>query len=301
MVVRTAVVALTLSYCLFALAACDRTIIATPQPIPLTITGATAMQPVLRELATEFTRLHPNVRIELRGGGSTVGEERVSTGQTDLGASTLMVSLPATPTLSGRGQALVHIPIGLDGLAIVVQSSNVITGLTILQLRDLYAGRILDWAKLGSGNGEVLLVSREDGSGSRQLFEKRIMGDQPVSLTAVVMPTSADVVAYVAKTPAAIGYVSLAYVRQALPSRELSSDATPAAGGGQPEAPAVRVVPLENLLPSPAQIKTQNYFLTQPLFLISQGEPQGEARAFVEFVLSSPGQAIVERYHARIR
>jgi phosphate transport system substrate-binding protein len=86
-----------------------------------------------------------------------------------------------------------------------------------------------------------------------------------------------------------------------LPSLALPGDATPVADSQQPASLAVRVVPLENLLPTPEQIKAQRYFLTQPLFLISHGEPQDTARAFVEFALSSPGQAIVARYHAPIR
>ncbi len=105
-----------------------------------------------------------------------------------------------------------RVPIGVDGLAIVVHSSNTVQGLTNEQLRGLYNGKILDRSEVGGEAGEVLLVSREDGSGSRIYFESEIMQDEPVSLTAVVMPTSQDVIEYIAKTPNAIGYVSRALV-----------------------------------------------------------------------------------------
>ena len=62
---------------------------------------------------------------------------------------------------------------------------------TLLELQRLYGGRIIDWATFGPDGGDVILVSREDGSGARILFESRVMGDEPVSLTSVVMPTSA--------------------------------------------------------------------------------------------------------------
>ena len=107
-----------------------------------------------------------------------------------------------------------RVPIGLDGLAVVVHPSNNIAGLSLVQLRDIFAGRLLDWQALGSDAGEILLVSREDGSGSRILFETRVMSDERVALTAVVMPTSQDVVDYVAKNPHAIGYVSRAEVAE---------------------------------------------------------------------------------------
>jgi phosphate transport system substrate-binding protein len=119
------------------------------------------------------------------------------------------------------------------------------------------------------------------------------MGDEPVSLTAVVMPTSTDVVAYVARNPQAIGYVSRAYVVDALPGATERGEETPAS--------RVRVVAVEGQLPTVSSLREQNYVLTQPLFLISRGEPQGQVRAFIDFVLSPSGQAIVERYHARVR
>jgi phosphate transport system substrate-binding protein len=276
----------------FVLAGCAQVLVATPAPVYITIVGATAMQPVLFDLTSEYSRQHPHVRFEVRGGGSTVGEESVSNGQAQLAASTLTEGDTAP---SGRvgGVRLVRTPIGIDGLAIVVHPTNAVMELTLAELRGLYSGRLLDWSELGGENGEVLLVSREGGSGSRILFERRVMGVEPVSLTAVVMPTSADVVTYVARNPQAIGYVSRAYVTDALPgAMERGEDA--------PDQ-RVRVVAVEGQLPTPASLRDQSYALTQPLFLVSRGEPQGQVRLFIDFVLSPSGQAIVERYHARIR
>lgn len=277
----------------FLLAGCAQALVATPAPVNITLVGATAMQPVLFDLTAEYSRQHPHVRFEVRGGGSTVGEEWASNGQAQLAASTLVEGDTAASGRAGRGVRLVRIPIGIDGLAIVVHPTNPVTDLTLADLRALYSGRLLDWSELGGESSEVLLVSREDGSGSRILFERRVMGAEPVSLTAVVMPTSADVVAYVARTPQAIGYVSRAYVTDALPG---------AAERGDASSPnRVRVVALEGQLPTLASLRDQSYALAQPLFLISRGEPQGQARLFIDFVLSPSGQAIVERYHARVR
>jgi phosphate transport system substrate-binding protein len=277
-----------------ALTACEQAVVATPTPVIITITGSTSMEPVLYELTTAYGRRHPEVRFDLRGGGSTLGEERVQARQADLAASTLTGREALTSTVAAGRRSLVRIPIGIDGLAIVVHASNVITSLTTAEVRALYSGQILDWAELGSESGEVLLVSREDGSGSRTTFERRIMGDEAVSLTAVVMPSSADVVAYVARNPQAIGYVSRAHLVDALDDRT-APPGTPTA------ASAVRMVPLDGELPTPAALREERYGLTQPLLLVSVREPQGPVRDFVDFVLSPAGQAIVERYHARVR
>ena len=224
-------------------------------------------------------------------------------GQVELAASTLFAGVAPTTSITSTTSAsvLIYIPIGLDGLAIVVHSTNPVQNLTLLQLRALYSGRILDWAGVGGKAGDVLLVSREDGSGSRLLFEQRVMGDEAVSLTAVVMPTSADVVDYVAKNPQAIGYVSRGYVAQVLTENPLTTTATVSPTAIFTGQPVVRVVPVEGQLPTLSNLLQQRYFLTQPLYLLSRGEPQGWARQFLDFVLSPAGQAIVARYHAPVR
>ncbi len=259
------------------------------------------MQPVLLDLTDAFSHQHSNVLFHVRGGGSTVGEELMLADQVDLAASSLVPTTPSTTTVTTPKSPLVRIPIGLDGLAIVVHPSNPISNVTVLQLRELYSGRLLTWSELGVDVGEVVLVSREDGSGSRQLFEERVMGNEHVSLTAVVMPSSADVVAYVAQNPQAVGYVSRAYVVTWLDDNQLAtSKAQPNANAAKPASP-VRVVRLEGELPTRENLQVQRYFLTQPLFLLSHGEPQGWSRQFVDFVLSPAGQEIVAQYHARIR
>ncbi|MCX6047525.1 MAG: substrate-binding domain-containing protein, partial [Chloroflexi bacterium] len=274
---------------MLVLGACEQAAVNPPQPTTITIAGATAMQPVLHDLTAEFSRQHPNVLFNWLGSSSVAGEEQLRAGQVDLAASTLLpptaMTTTATPSAPAsldagasriKSSAFVYIPIGLDGLALIVDPANKIENLTLVQLRDLFSGQIIDWSMLGGEPSAVQLVSREDGSGSRYLFESQVMGLEPVALTAVVMPSSADVVDYVAQNPGAIGYVSRAYVIDALAaqSADPSATATPIATNltGQKQ---VRIVRLENQLPSVENIKNQSYFLTQPLYLISSGQPRG--------------------------
>ena len=292
---------------LFALlipTSCAGTAVATPRPVLITIGGATAMQPVLQALTAEYTRRHPNVLFTISGGGSTLGEEMALSRRVDLGASTLFP--PTEPT--GAQRALVRVPIGVDGLAIVVHSSNTVEGLTEEQLQGLYAGTILDWAEVGGEAGEVLLVSREDGSGSRIYFESEVMNDEPVSLTAVVMPTSQDVVDYIAKTPNAIGYVSRAWVMAQGINTVTNTPAAPnmitelvTPTLTQTPSVRVRVLPVDGELPTLAALSARTYPLIQPLYLISRGQTTGNVRQFVDFVLSPAGQSIVRRYHLPVR
>lgn len=305
------------------LGGCETAGVATPVPTTVTIAGATAMRRVLHDLTAEYSRQHPDVLFVVRGGGSTVGEELVRRKEVDLGASTLLpgeqmaglqAPAAATPGTPAASDPLVRVPIGLDGLAVVVHPSNSIDELSLVQLRDLYAGRLLDWLALGSDAGEIQLVSREDGSGARALFESRIMGDERVALTAVVMPTSKDVVEYVAKNPQAIGYVARAevveWIADESPNEGAASAAVGAAGStassalgsaGVAVGPRVKVLRVEGRLPTQAAVRSQEYALTLPLYLVANGQPGGRVRQFIDFVLSPAGQAIVGRYGAPIR
>ena len=279
-----------------AIAGCEGAAVATPPPVTITIGGSSAMGPVLRDLTEEYSRQHPNVLFTIRGGGSTLGEEAIRGRRYDIVASTLFPPDPAAGRLTPPGdEQLMRTPIGLNGIAVIVHPSNNVDELSLVQLRDLYEGRVLDWQSLGSDVGEVVLVSREDGSGARLLFEERVMGDERVSLTAVVMPTSEDVVDFVSKNPAALAYVSRSHVVDWIPGSEAvdGDDETPSA--------RVKVVRVEGQYPTREAIASQEYALTQPLYLITNGAPVGRIRQFIDFVLSPAGQAIVARYHAPIR
>lgn len=314
-----------LHVCLLAtlawMTACETTEVAAPRPVVVQIAGSTSMRPVLEELAGAFTERHPNVLIEIRGGNSALGEASVRSGRSVLGASTRMAEQvnPATQTAASESTAdagatpevpvplgtaapvvtvtpLNRAPIGIDGIAIVVHSDNPVTALTADQLQEVFSGRTLDWQELNGDQGEILLVSREDGSGTRQAFESRIMEGAPVSLTAVVMPTSGDVVDYVSKNRFAIGYVSSAFVPA------LSQQRGPnASGEEEEEEAAVLAIAVDGVLPADGTISDQSYALIQPLYLVTRGAPQGWARQFVDFALSPAGQAIVDRYHVPVR
>ena len=99
-----------------------------------------------------------------------------------------------------------------DAVAVIVNAANPASGLSLAQLREVFQGRALDWSSLGWGNQEVIVVSREDGSGTRAAFEAAVMEGRPVTLNAVVQPDGDAVVGYVARAPGAIGYVSHARV-----------------------------------------------------------------------------------------
>ena len=227
------------------------------------------MQPLVEELAQAYTERHKHVTIAVEGRGSLPGIELVRQGEVDIGMASWKES---------EDTSLWSTPIALDGIAIVVHPQNQVKGLTLLQLKDVFFGRVWDWRDVRGQAGDILVVSREDGSGTRVVFEELVMQGQRVTLTAVVMPSSRAVVEYVAEHPQAVGYVSMGYLTE-----------------------EVKVLEIEEAAPTPKSVRQGAYHLLRPLFLITRQEPAGEIKGFIDFVLSPTGQSIVGRKYGRVK
>ena len=263
-----------------------------PAPITLTIAGSTEMRPLLLELTSAYSRRNPHVQFTLLGGGSRMGEKWLASEQVDIAAST--ATYPDAETPAG----LVRIPVGLDGIAVVVHTDNPVETLTLVQIRDLFRGRALNWEEVGGAARDVLLVSREGGSATRELFEERVMNEVRVARTAVVMSTSRNVVEYVAVHSDAIGYVTSAYLSQlGMP---------PAANGENPSNTTtaertVKSVSVEGRVPFNADLANLHYPLARALYLLFRQSSDPSIQKVVDFVLSEEGQSIIARYHVPMR
>lgn len=242
------------------------------EPTRLRIAGSTSLQPVLESLARAYRSSHPDVLVEIRGGGSAEGLRALRAGEADLAAVSWK---PETEEVPREVQA---VPFARDGIAIVVHRENPVADLTLLQLRALYSGQVADWATLGGSSGEPLIVSREEGSGDRAAFEALVMGTERVTLNALVMPTAQATTDYVARHPAAIGYSSMAV----LPA-------------------GVRAIAVEGTPLSRESVETGRYHLGRLVYLYARRPASTAAQGFLDFVLSPAGQAIVAEHHAALR
>jgi phosphate transport system substrate-binding protein len=251
---------------------CSGSLSTEAEPITLRIAGSTSMRPVLEELAETYQANHPNVQFEIRGGGSTMGLQDLRAGKSDIAAVSWQAE--GKPVSSN----VLAVPIARDGLLILVHPKNKTLGLTLLQLRALYRGETQDWAALGGPATEPVIVSREDGSGDRKAFESLVMSGDRVTLNALVMPTAQAVVDYVARHQAAVGYVSMAQLRD-----------------------DVRALPIEEVAAAPEQVQAGVYHLGRLLYLYVNDPPSPAVRDFLDFALSTAGQAIITRHHVAIR
>jgi phosphate transport system substrate-binding protein len=253
------------------LAACGEPL-ATAEPIFLQATGSTAMKPLVSELAAAFDEQSTAVSLEVTGLGTHYGLEALRRGETDLA---LVSWLPED--LDPGWQA---VAIARDGIAVIVHPVNPVDGLGLLQLRDLFSGRVDEWEAVGGRRtqGVVQPVSREEGSGTRMGFEALVMEGQKVTPLAVVASSSQAVVDYVASHPNAIGYVSMGYL-----------------------SPEVKALKIEGELPTPETAGRGRYALTRELWLVTPVPPSEAVQEFVDFALGPAGQQIVGLRYGRIR
>ena len=263
-----------------------------PTPVTLTVAGSTEMRPLLLELTSTYSERNPHVQFTLLGGGSRMGEQWLASGQVDIAASTAIYSDAETPA------GLVRIPVGLDGVAVVVHTDNPVEALTLVPVRELFRGRALNWEEVGGAAGDVLLVSREGGSATRELFEERVMDEDRVALTAVVMSTSSNVVEYVSAHRDAIGYVTSAYLSQTGMPPAANSE-TPSDTGTSERT--VKSVSVEGRVPFDADLASHQYPLARAMYLLFRQSGDPSIQEIVDFILSEEGQAIVARYHVPIQ
>jgi len=246
-----------------------------PQPVHVTITGSTAMAPLLQSLSTEYHQIHPHVPFNVGAQGSALGLARAQQGTADLG----MVARKLTPEETfdpATGQRrLWSTVVAYDGIALIVNRQNRLEGLRSEQLRALVMGEILRWADVGGdGPEDVQIVSREDGAATRTVFESLALHDAEPTLNAIVMPTSEAMAQFVAQHQGAIGYLSMGLVT------------------GQ-----VKTLALDGVYPTPTTVGDGTYPLTRPFLLVSGKAPQGEIGNFLRWVTGPAGQAIIkERY-----
>ena len=246
--------------------------LATAEPVFLEAAGSTAMAPLVEELAAAFSAQSPRIRMEVSGLGTGFGLEALRAGEVDVALASWL------PTdLNPEWQATA---IARDGIAIVVHPDNPLNGLGLLQLQDLFSGRIYEWATVGGRvvQGLVQPVSREEGSGTRAAFEALAMAGRTVTPRAVIAISSQGVIDYVAAHPDAIGYVSMALLT--------------------PEVKALRV---EGEEPTPETVARASYPLTRELWLVTTQAASEPVEEFIRFVLSPAGQQIVGRRYCRIR
>lgn len=232
----------------------------------LNLVGSTTVQPLAEVLAASFETIHPDVTVYVQGGGSSVGVRSAADQSADIGMASREVKVSE---LQENPEIVVH-TIARDGIAVVAEPGCTVSELTVDQVKQIFAGEITNWNELGGGDMTITVVAREEGSGTRAAFEELVMGDALIADNAILQPSNGAVRTTISVTPGAIGFLSFGYL----------DDQT-------------RPIAVDGALPTEENAATGAYNVVRPLNMITYGQPEGKAEAFLDFVKSEDGQAIV--------
>ncbi|MDD3204301.1 MAG: phosphate ABC transporter substrate-binding protein [Lachnospiraceae bacterium] len=233
----------------------------------ISMAGSTSMEKLATALSESFMAKYPGVTVTAEFTGSSAGLEALAAGSVDIGNSSR--SLKDTEKESGTVENIVAI----DGIAVVSDAANTAKNLTKDQLTSIYKGETKNWKDVGGDDQAIVVVGREAGSGTRDAFEE-ILDIKDACAYANELDSTGAVMAKVASTPGAIGYVSLDVVDDTV--SELSVD---------------------DVEPTEENIKAGDYLLSRPFVMATQGEisEQSEAvQAMFDYLASDEGKALIK-------
>ena len=227
--------------------------------------GSTSMEKVIGALGEAFMEANPDVTFTYNPTGSGTGIQAVSEGRCDIGLSSR--ALKAEEKDSG----LIETILAYDGIAVIVNPENPVSDLTLAQIADIYTGKITNWSEIGGADAEIVLIGREAGSGTRSGFEE-IVEVKDACQYRQELSSTGDVITTVAQNPGAIGYASLASVKD-----------------------TVKAVQVEGVTPSEDTVKDGSYAIQRPFVLVTkEGVTLSEAaQAFFDYATSSEANAVI--------
>ena len=236
-----------------------------PSPYTIEVGGSTSVTPLMELMADEYQKLKPNIKININGTGS--GDGIKSAGVLyQIGMS----SRELTPAEQGEG--LIEEIIAIDGIAVIVNNANPVSGLTVDEIRDIFTGAVTDWSQVsgGSKSGRIAVISREEGSGTRSAFEE-LAGFQGKLVSGANESTSTGAIkAGISGNPDAIGYISLGSVDN-----------------------TIKPVSVDGVAATNANVVNGTYKIARPFIVLSKSDAHAESKAFLDWMLTPAGQAIV--------
>ena len=252
-------VVLTIALCAAALAGCGD-----KESQTVATDGSTSMEKVIGALGEAF-EAENDITFTYNPTGSSSGIQAVSEGRCDIGlASRSLKDSEISEGLTGTVLAY-------DGIAIVVNNENTVSDLTVQEIAKIYTGEITNWSEVGGDDGEIVLIGREAGSGTRDGFES-ITGTEDVCAYRQELTSTGDVITTVSQNPNAIGYASLSSVGD-----------------------TVKVLSVDGVTPTEDTIKDGSYAIQRPFILVTKTntELSEAAQNFFKYATSSEASEII--------
>jgi phosphate transport system substrate-binding protein len=226
------------------------------------------MLELVQELAAKFMEINPDVTIDVQGGGSGVGIQNVIDGVSEIGNSSSALKDDQ------KAQGLIGVDIALDGVAVIVNPNNPLTALTAEQVTKIYKGEITNWKDVGGADHAITVVNREAASGTRDAFTKFFkMSDKDAAGKtiefytdkAIEQNSGGGMATTVAGDEFAIGYISVGSL-----------------------VDTIKALQVDGVAASKATVLDNTYKYWRPFVMVTKGDAQGLAKAFIDFCVKDP-------------
>ncbi len=228
--------------------------------------GSTSMEKVIGYLSESYMEENKNVKVTYNPTGSGAGIQAVSEGRCDIGLSSRDLKDDEKTTLD-------QTVVAIDGIAIVVNPENKIEDLSVEQIGKIYTGEITNWKDVGGDDKPIVLIGREAASGTRDGFES-ITGTKDKCKYNQELTSTGDVIQTVSSNPNAIGYASLAAIKD-----------------------TVKALSVENVKPSKDTIQNKTYKIQRDFVLVTKKDTKlsDAVQKFFDFATSKEADALIEK------
>ena len=232
----------------------------------VTVSGSTSVGSPMENLAEAFEANNPDVKVEVQQLGSSAGIKNAIEGVSEIGMSSR--DLKDEEKSAGLKETI----IATDGIAVITNKANNVTDLTLDQVRDIYTGKITNWKEVGGKDAPIVVVSREDGSGTRDGFQEKVgFESEELVKDAQITDGSGNIKSTVEGNENAIGYISFGYVDD-----------------------AVNAVKVDGVEINHETVANNEYVIARPFILVNKEGISDNAQALIDFILSDEGQSILE-------
>ncbi|MDZ4143950.1 MAG: phosphate ABC transporter substrate-binding protein [Burkholderiales bacterium] len=235
----------------------------------LTLTGSSTIAPLAAEIAKRFEQQNPGVRVDVQTGGSSRGVADARSGLADIGM--------ASRSLKADEKDLTPHTLAMDGVGVILHSSNPLQTLTDDQIKAIYRGQIKNWKDVGGKDQAITVVNKAEGRSTLELFLHYTGLKNSEIKAQVVIGDNQQGIKSVAANPGAIGYVSIGTAEYE------ENHKTP-----------IRLIPLRGVAATVANVRDGKFPLSRPLNLVTKGAPTGLAKRYIEFATSGAVNDLVE-------
>lgn len=237
----------------------------------ITIKGSTTVLPIAQLTSEIFMEQNPGANISVQGGGSGVGITSLIEGTTDIADSSRKIKDKELKKAQETGIEPFENIVALDGIAVVVHLSNIKNYLTREQIKAIYTGKISNWSEIGGEDKKIVVISRDTSSGTYEAFENLALNKEKVRPDALITASNQAVNITIAQTPGAIGYLGLGYLTK-----------------------KVKAVSVDGIKCTKETVVSGQYPLSRPLYMYTDGKPEGIIKQYLDFVLGPEGQKLIE-------